>query len=83
MTKLRQIPSEEDAEDIKNKVVTYWSKRAESFSEHKHEEIHSKKKQLWQAEFSRHFSADDKLSVLDVGCGAGFLKWCCRISGLR
>ena len=74
MTKLMQIPFEEEAEDIKDKVVTYWSKRAESFSEHKHEEIHSKKKQLWQAEFSRHFSADDKLSVLDVGCGAGFFE---------
>ena len=74
MTKLMQIPFEEEAEDIKDKVVTYWSKRAESFSEHKHEEIHSKKKQLWQAEFLRHFSADDKLSVLDVGCGAGFFE---------
>ncbi|MBQ8031537.1 MAG: class I SAM-dependent methyltransferase [Butyrivibrio sp.] len=74
MTKLKQIPFEEEAADIKDKVVTYWSKRAESFSEHKHEEIHSKKKQLWQAEFLRHFSADEKLSVLDVGCGAGFFE---------
>ena len=74
MTKLMQIPFEEEAEDIKDKVVTYWSKRAESFSEHKHEEIHSRKKQLWQSEFLRHFSADDKLSVLDVGCGAGFFE---------
>ncbi|WP_051209485.1 class I SAM-dependent methyltransferase [Butyrivibrio sp. WCD3002] len=74
MTKLMQIPFEEEAEDIKDKVVTYWSKRAESFSEHKHEEIHSRKKQLWQAELLRHFSADDKLSVLDVGCGAVFFE---------
>lgn len=74
MTKLMQIPFEEEATDIKDKVVTYWSKRAESFSEHKHEEIHSKKKQLWQTEFLRHFSAEDKLTVLDVGCGAGFFE---------
>ncbi|MBP3781887.1 MAG: methyltransferase domain-containing protein [Butyrivibrio sp.] len=74
MTKLKQIPFEKESPEIKNKVVTYWSKRAESFSEHKHQEIHSKKKQLWQAEFLRHFSVDDKLSVLDVGCGAGFFE---------
>ncbi|WP_035768891.1 class I SAM-dependent methyltransferase [Butyrivibrio sp. NC2002] len=74
MTKLKQIPFEEEAADIKDKVVTYWSKRAESFTEHKREEIHSIKKKLWQAEFLRHFSANDKLSVLDVGCGAGFFE---------
>ena len=74
MTKFRQIPFEEEAEDIKDKVVTYWSKRAESFSEHKHEEIHSDKKRLWQEEFLRHFSANEKRSVLDVGCGAGFFE---------
>ncbi len=74
MTKLTQIPFEKESPEIKNRVVTYWSKRAESFSEQKHQEIHSKKKLLWQEEFLRHFSATDKLSVLDVGCGAGFFE---------
>lgn len=87
MTKLNLIPFSEESQEIKDKVVTYWSKRSESFSEHKHEEIHSKKKQLWQEEFSRHFSKDAKLSVLDVGCGAGFFEmvladFACDVTGI-
>lgn len=87
MTRLKQIPFTEESSEIKDKVVNYWTKRSESFSEHKHEEIHSYKKQLWQEEFARHFSKDEKLSVLDVGCGAGFFEmvlsdFACDVTGI-
>ena len=74
MSVLRKLAFNEESTDIKEKVVSYWSKRSESFSEHKHEEIHSVKKELWEKEFERHFSKEEKLSVLDVGCGAGFFE---------
>ena len=87
MTKLKQITFEEESLEIKDKVVTYWSKRSESFGEQRHEEIHSNKKELWQAEFLKHFSKEDKLSVLDVGCGAGFFEmvlsdFACDVTGI-
>ena len=74
MSVLKHIEFNEESNMVKEKVLAYWSKRSDSFSEHKHEEIHSEKKQLWEAEFLRHFSKDDKLSVLDVGCGAAFFE---------
>ena len=87
MTKLENIPFEQESGEIKDKVVSYWAKRSESFSEHKHEEIHSNKKQLWQAEFLQHFTKEDELSVLDVGCGAGFFEMVladfrCSVTGI-
>ncbi len=87
MTSLIPIPFTEESSEIKDKVVNYWARRSESFSEHKNEEIHSNKKQLWQDEFARHFSKDDELSVLDVGCGAGFFEMVlagfkCNVTGI-
>lgn len=74
MSQLKQLSFEEESDKVKDKVVSYWTKRSESFSEHKHEEIHSAKKGLWKQEFLRHFSKEEHLRVLDVGCGAGFFE---------
>jgi ubiquinone/menaquinone biosynthesis C-methylase UbiE len=74
MSQLKQLSFEEESDKVKDKVVSYWTKRSESFSEHKHEEIHSVKKELWEKEFLRHFSKEEHLRVLDVGCGAGFFE---------
>ena len=74
MSQLKQLSFEEESDKVKDKVVSYWTKRSESFSEHKHEEIHSAKKDLWKQEFLRHFSKEEHLRVLDVGCGAGFFE---------
>ena len=87
MTALKKIAFEDESEEIKDKVINYWSKRSESFSLHKHDEIHSRKKQLWQEEFLKFFSKEDKLSVLDVGCGTGFFEmvladFCCDVTGI-
>ncbi len=87
MSELEKISFEEESEEIKDKVISYWTKRSESFSEQRHDEIHSYKRQLWQAEFLRYFSKEDKLSVLDVGCGTGYFEmvlsdFACQVTGI-
>jgi len=62
------------AEKIKQKVVSYWTGRAESFSDIRHEEAHSYKAALWQEELSRNLPAGGPLKILDVGCGTGFFE---------
>ena len=87
MSTLEKISFEEEAVEIKDKVVSYWTRRSEDFSEHKHKEAHSQKRELWQNEFLRHFSKDDKLSLLDVGCGSAFFEmvlsdFACDVTGV-
>ncbi|MBR0373362.1 MAG: class I SAM-dependent methyltransferase [Mogibacterium sp.] len=73
---LQQIPYETESEQIKDRVRGYWSKRSESFSEHKHDELHSYKAALWTEELTRHLPPADgrTVRILDVGCGAGFFE---------
>ncbi len=68
------FPFEKEPTDIKQKVTGYWGRRSGSFAEHKHKEAHSEKKELWQQEFSRYFSHEKPLDILDAGCGAGFFE---------
>ena len=74
MSELKQIPFDEESMEIKDAVVSYWSKRAESFAEHKHAEIHSDKVALWREEFRRNLPKKEHLRILDVGCGSGFFE---------
>ena len=74
MGEISSIPLERESENIKRKVTAYWSKRAGSFSEHKHEEAHSYKASLWGDEFRENLPEGRKLRILDVGCGAGFFE---------
>ena len=74
MSELKDIPFREEAPDIKSRVVSYWSKRADSFSQHKHAEMHSEKVNLWRNEFEKLLPEKEGLKILDVGCGAGFFE---------
>lgn len=74
MSVLSSIPFEKESGSIKTAVTSYWSKRAGSFSAHKHEEAHSYKADLWRRELTERLPAGNGLRILDVGCGAGFFE---------
>ncbi len=74
MSELAAIPFEREPQNVKYKVTSYWTKRAGSFSEHKHDEAHSYKANLWRRELTERLPAGEGLRILDVGCGAGFFE---------
>jgi ubiquinone/menaquinone biosynthesis C-methylase UbiE len=74
MSKLSDIPFEKESGEIKAAVTSYWSKRSGSFSEHKHDEAHSYKAELWRRELAERLPVGTGLKILDVGCGAGFFE---------
>jgi ubiquinone/menaquinone biosynthesis C-methylase UbiE len=74
MGKLHYIAFEDEANDIKEKVESYWTKRAESFFNIRHDEIESNKAQRWLDEIQALLQTKDSLNILDVGCGTGFFE---------
>lgn len=74
MSTLEKISFEEQSDTIKDKVKGYWSKRAESFYELRHDEIESNKAGIWHDEIYKYLPVDKKLKILDVGCGTGFFE---------
>ncbi len=74
MGELHYIAFEDESEDIKDKVESYWTKRAEGFFELRHDEIESEKADRWYREISKLLPADKSLNILDVGCGTGYFE---------
>ncbi|MCR5467415.1 MAG: class I SAM-dependent methyltransferase [Lachnospiraceae bacterium] len=74
MGELKYIAFEDEAEDIKDKVESYWKKRAASFFELRHEELESNKAALWTGELEVLLENRRNLRILDLGCGAGFFE---------
>ena len=60
--------------EIKDKIQNYWTKRAESFFELRHEEIESNKAARWLNEIKEYIPLDRKIKVLDIGCGTAFFE---------
>ena len=60
--------------EIKDKIQKYWTKRAESFFELRHEEIESNKAGRWLSEIKKYIPSDRKIKVLDIGCGTAFFE---------
>ncbi len=77
MSELTYIPFEEEAEDIKDKVVDYWTVRAEGFLKQRQHELDSPKARKWLLEINNKLkmvssAGKEGLKILDIGCGAGF-----------
>ena len=83
MSTLTEIPFANESCNIKKAVTTYWAKRSGSFSEHKHDEAHSYKADLWRRELTERLPAGEGLKILDVGCGAGFFEMVLAPLGYR
>ena len=74
MGNITAIPFERESEGIKAEVAHYWTKRADSFAEAKHDEAHSYKAELWRRELTERLPQGSNIRILDVGCGAGFFE---------
>lgn len=74
MGELRDIPFENQPEEIKDTVRAYWTKRADGFFRLRQDEIESAKAALWLKEITEKLPRSRKLNILDVGCGAGFFE---------
>lgn len=57
---------------IKEKIVDYWTERTSSFSDLRVKELESEKSDLWMAEIAKHLPAQKTLNILDLGTGTGF-----------
>ena len=82
MGEIREISFEEEPADIKDKVKSYWTKRAKGFAELKCEEAVGLKAQLWRKDLLSGLFLEQgpeearnrKIHILDVGCGTGFFE---------
>lgn len=74
MGELSTVPFDRESENIKSKVTSFWSKRAEGFAETRHDEAHSYKADLWRNELSERLPDGRYLRILDAGCGSGFFE---------
>ena len=83
VSRLSEIPFERESGSIKAAVTSYWGKRSGSFSEHKHDEAHSYKAELWRCELTERLPEGNGLRILDVGCGAGFFEMILAPCGYR
>ena len=74
MSKLGRIQRQQEAETIKARVSSYWTRRAGSFADIRHDEVHSYKKELWTKDLTDKLPHGDNLRILDAGCGTGFFE---------
>ncbi len=74
MGELKYIAFEDEADNIKEKVESYWTKRADGFFDLRHDEIESEKASRWIEEIQSLIPEGRELKILDLGCGTGFFE---------
>ena len=74
MSEHRKLDFDHQPSEIKGKIQNYWTKRAESFFELRHEEIESNKAARWLNEIKKYIPQDKKIKILDIGCGTAFFE---------
>ena len=72
MSKLKHIRFKEESEDIKSRATNYWTKRADGFFIERQNELDSPKADKWLNEIRKKIGTEKPLTILDVGCGAGY-----------
>ena len=60
------VAYEQQTELVKDKTIGYWTKRADSFSETRHEELHSEQATYWRTEIAMNLQL--KKRDADSGC---------------
>lgn len=68
-------------EDIKQRMTTYWSRRAMDFGALRMREFAGKMHERWMAEFWRNLPMDRSLRILDLGTGTGFFAFLLGMEG--
>lgn len=67
---------------LKQRIVEYWSRRAEAFSVQRMRELNDPKRDRWLAEFRRYLPNDGrKLRILDLGTGTGYFAFLLSAEG--
>lgn len=59
---------------VKEKTKGYWTRRADSFCETRHEELHSEQAVYWRAEIAMNLQLKKNMRILDVGCGPAYFE---------
>ena len=62
-----------DMHTIQEKIIQYWTKRADSYSVENNEELAGTSTVSWLCELTSHFPRKKDLKVLDIGTGPGFM----------
>lgn len=74
---------EQDVEEIKQRMTSYWTRRVEQFSALRYKELQGEKHQQWLAELQARLPATTGLDILDIGTGTGFFALLLGAQGHR
>lgn len=62
-------------EQIKQRMRTYWTQRADGFSRQRMREFSGNIHKRWLAEFHRYLPVERGMNILDLGTGTGFFAF--------